>query len=107
MARRFVREFVYQFPLIHPTVGMLGNTTFALGSVLFFFPSLQRPALWLFIVGSFGMLLGSLGEAFVRYERHKRGLGTGSASETDGLPTPIRDVLGTQLTAPPLGGRAG
>lgn len=26
---------------------------------------------WLFIVGSFGMLIGSLGEAVVRYERHR------------------------------------
>ena len=96
MARPLVRMLVYEFPLIHLTVSMLGNTTFAIGSVLFFFHSLQRAGLWLFIIGSFGMLLGSLGEAFVRYERHKRSRGTESASETTSSRYRDRAVLGAR-----------
>ncbi len=94
MPRRLVRMLVYEFPLIHLTVSMLGNTTFAVGSILFFFQSSKQAGLWLFIIGSFGMLLGSLGEAFVRHERHKRSRGTGSASETTSSRNRARAVLG-------------
>lgn len=81
---RYGREFVHEFPLVHLVIGMCGNITFVLGSVFFFFPSLEKPALWLFICGSCGMLLGSLGEVLVRYARRRRAFGTGTASEPTG-----------------------
>ena len=84
MASRPVRELVYEFPLVHLVTGLFGNITFVLGSILFFFPDSHKAGLWLFIFGSSGMLLGSLGEVLVRYERRRRGLGTGSASEPTG-----------------------
>lgn len=71
MTDRLEREFVEDFPLIHLVIGGFGNTTFLTGSVLFLFPSLEPIALWLFVVGSFGMLVGTLGEAFVRHRRRR------------------------------------
>lgn len=61
------------FPWIHLGIGIFGNVTFIVGSVFFLFPGLQAAGIWLFIFGTFGMLLGSLGEVLVRYERHVQG----------------------------------
>ena len=70
-------RFLSAFPMIHLSIGLFGNTTFVVGSVLFLFDSLQRPATWLFIFGSLGMLLGSIGEVLVRYERRRLGEAAG------------------------------
>lgn len=67
-----LRDFVDDFPVIHLIIGGVGNATFLVGSAFFLVPSLETAALWLFVVGSFGMLVGSLGEAFVRYRRKRR-----------------------------------
>jgi hypothetical protein len=72
MAARAVQVFVHDFPEIHLGIGLFGNTMFFVGSVCFLFPPLETLALWLFVVGSFGMLVGSLGQAFVRRERRRR-----------------------------------
>jgi hypothetical protein len=53
-------------------IGLFGNTTFVVGSVLFLEPSRQGIGIWLFIVGSTGMLLGSVGELLGRVERIRR-----------------------------------
>ena len=55
-------------PWIHTAIGLFGNASFFVGSVFFLFESLQRPGVWLFIVGSAGMLLDSLGSAIARLE---------------------------------------
>ncbi|PPS90689.1 YrhK family protein [Streptomyces sp. MH60] len=72
MKARLERYLLQDFPFLHLIIGGFGNTTFLVGSVCFLFPSLEKIALWLFVVGSLGMLVGTAGEAFVRHERKSR-----------------------------------
>ncbi|WMI62058.1 YrhK family protein (plasmid) [Streptomyces rochei] len=72
MLTRLERYLLQDFPFLHLVIGGFGNTTFLVGSVFFLFPSLERIALWLFVLGSLGMLVGTIGEAFVRHERRSR-----------------------------------
>ncbi|WP_030377282.1 MULTISPECIES: YrhK family protein [unclassified Streptomyces] len=72
MLPRLERYLLQDFPFIHLVIGGIGNTTFLIGSVFFLFPSLERVALWLFVVGSLGMFVGTLGEVFVRHARKSR-----------------------------------
>ncbi|MEU3240935.1 YrhK family protein [Streptomyces anthocyanicus] len=69
---RLERYLLQDFPFIHLIIGGFGNTAFLVGSVCFLFPSLERIALWLFVLGSLGMFVGSLGEVFVRHARKSR-----------------------------------
>lgn len=68
-----VRRFVHQYPLVHLGIGLFGNSTFFVGSVLFFWTRTEPIGVWLFVLGSLGMLVGSIGEALIRYERHHPG----------------------------------
>lgn len=61
-------RFVNDYPWIHTVLGLVGNTAFLVGSVLFLFRATETAAIWLFITGASGMLLGSLGSAIVTYE---------------------------------------
>lgn len=58
-----IRKLVHNYEYIHIGIGLLGNVQFFLGSVLFLerFSEYQHVGVWLFIVGSFMMLIGSLG----------------------------------------------
>lgn len=67
-----LRAFLRDYEWIHIGVGLFGNFLFFVGSVFFLWASWQTAGVWLFIVGSFAMLLGSLGEALVRWERRLR-----------------------------------
>ena len=70
-----VREFVTEFQWIHDAVGNFGNLCFVVGSVFFLWNSLKIWGVWLFIFGSFGMMVGSMGATLVRWEhriRHDR-----------------------------------
>lgn len=62
---------VCDYEWIHICLGLIGNLAFVVGSFLFFWESTKQWALWLFVIGSIGMLIGSMGSAFVKYE-HKR-----------------------------------
>lgn len=53
--------FVFRFPVAHLGIGILGNALFLVGTVLFLTGD-QDVGVWLFLVGSIGMFLGSLGE---------------------------------------------
>ncbi|HAD47158.1 MAG TPA: hypothetical protein DIU19_03570 [Alcanivorax sp.] len=75
------RAFVHQYQWFHLAMGLLGNTTFVVGSVFFLWESLKPAGVWLFIIGSVGMLLGSIGAAIVTYERAK-GRAPGDVQET-------------------------
>ena len=59
-----LQTLVREFPYIHKGIGLVGNTCFFVGSVLFFkmFRDYYTFAVWLFVIGSFGMLLGTVGE---------------------------------------------
>lgn len=65
-------EFLSDFPWIHLGIGIIGNISFVAGSIMFFYDSLKTPALWLFTIGSSGMLIASLGQLFVKIEEHRR-----------------------------------
>ena len=57
-----IATFVWRFPQVHLGIGILGNALFITGSVLFMLKQ-QNVGTWFFVIGSSGMLLGSLGEA--------------------------------------------
>ncbi len=71
--RRWIGTALRDFPWVHLGLGLMGNTLFVVGSVLFFWESVMTLAIWLFVLGSLGMLLGSVGELLVRVERRRRG----------------------------------
>jgi hypothetical protein len=66
-----VQEIVRDYEWFHTMVGIVGNISFFAGSILFLFEATKRAGLWLFVVGSFGMLLGSVGAALVRRVRRR------------------------------------
>jgi len=72
MNRAELRRVSTEFRWLHQAIGVVGGLTFFLGSVLFLYDGvLQRVAVWLFIVGSAGMLVGNVGNALITYERHE------------------------------------
>lgn len=64
-----LRTLVREYKWIHMGLGLLGNLAFVIGSVMFLYESLKQTGTWLFIVGSAGMLIGSLGNALIQWER--------------------------------------
>ncbi|MEX1080754.1 MAG: YrhK family protein [Halofilum sp. (in: g-proteobacteria)] len=67
-----VGQLITEFRWVHTGLGLIGNLSFFVGSICFLWDGLVKDVgVWLFIVGAFGMLLGSLGEAVVKYERHR------------------------------------
>lgn len=64
---RFFKTLVQDYGWIHLSIGLLGNGLFFMGSILFL-PQLEQHqtlGVWLFIIGSFFMLIGSLGRVLV------------------------------------------
>ncbi|MEE2951130.1 MAG: YrhK family protein [Pseudomonadota bacterium] len=59
-----IQTLVRDFGWIHLGIGLFGNFCFVVGSILFFktFEAWYTVAVWLFVVGSSGMFVGSLGE---------------------------------------------
>ena len=70
---RWIGTALRDFPWVHLGMALFGNALFVAGSVMFFSDSVKTLAIWLFVVGSFGMLLGSVGELLVRIEKRRRG----------------------------------
>jgi len=64
-----VREFVCHFEWIHPGLGILGNVAFFVGSIFFLWESTKTAGVWLFIMGSLGMLIASVGSTIVKAEQ--------------------------------------
>ncbi|MEJ2060651.1 MAG: YrhK family protein [Gammaproteobacteria bacterium] len=69
---RLFSAFLRDFPWIHIALGLTGNLAFLIGSVFFLWTSLERAGVWLFIIGSGGMFIGSIGSAVVRWEERQR-----------------------------------
>ena len=62
-----IKTLVQDYGWIHLSLGLFGNAAFFVGSILFL-PSLEpwkTLGVWLFIVGAFFMLVGSLGRLLV------------------------------------------
>lgn len=57
---------VRDYQWVHLTLGLIGNVCFVVGSVFFLYETLKTAGVWLFIVGSGGMLIGAIGSALVR-----------------------------------------
>lgn len=72
VANDAVEELVQDYEWFHTMLGILGNVLFFVGSVMFLFESARTVGVWLFIVGSFGMAVGSVGAALVRRARRRR-----------------------------------
>ena len=60
-----MKTLIRDYPYIHLGLGLIGNTMFLIGSVLFFkrFDDFYNLAVWLFVMGSAGMLIGAIGKA--------------------------------------------
>ncbi len=63
-----LRRIAEDYPWIHAGLGLAGNTTFFVGSIFFLFTGLRVAGTWLFILGSFGMLVDTVGEILLRLE---------------------------------------
>ena len=61
-----LRALARNFSWVHLGLGLFGNVTFVVGSVLFLWESTKLAGTVLFIVGSTGMLIGSVGRALVK-----------------------------------------
>lgn len=66
-----LRRLINEFRWVHTGVGLIGNTSFFVGSIFFFWEATKTAGIWLFVVGAFGMMVGSVGELLVRYERRE------------------------------------
>lgn len=63
-----IRTLVRDFGWIHTGIGVIGNTGFFAGSILFLpaFDRWKTTGVWLFVVGSFLMLIGAVGNLLVK-----------------------------------------
>jgi hypothetical protein len=76
-----VRTLVGKYGHIYTIVGITGNVLFVVGSILFFkeFDRFYTFGVWMFVLGSFCMLIGTLGTALGRlYERGEEKSATNS-----------------------------
>jgi hypothetical protein len=63
--QKIIQDFVRERKWIHVSLGLVGNVCFFVGSILFLSETLQPIGTWLFIVGSAGMLIDSIGNAIL------------------------------------------
>ena len=59
---------------IHICLGLFGNLLFFVGSIFFLWESWKTVGVWLFIIGSFLMLVGSIGSGLTQYIQRKKEL---------------------------------
>ncbi|NLG46786.1 YrhK family protein [Gordonia sp. (in: high G+C Gram-positive bacteria)] len=60
------------FPWFHRWIGLIGNTGFVIGSILFLVPGLVYSGTWIFVLASTGMMIDSAGEKILRREEERR-----------------------------------
>jgi hypothetical protein len=65
--QQILKVLVHDYGWIHLSIGLLGNAAFFVGSILFLpqFEPYKVTGVWLFIIGSLGMLIGSIGQILV------------------------------------------
>jgi len=65
---RLARNYAW----IHTWLGIVGNACFFAGSIMFLYKGdIETAGIWLFILGSGGMLIGSLGQAVTHLAKDK------------------------------------
>ena len=73
--KSLLKTVVQDYGWIHTAIGAIGNFIFFIGSILFLpsFKSMLVVGVWLFITGSLLMMMGAIGEIFVKiYEGEER-----------------------------------
>ncbi len=69
---RALRKLFHDYEWVHTILGIIGNTSFLVGSILFFWKQTKETGVWLFVFGASGMLIASIGTALVKaYERER------------------------------------
>lgn len=72
MSTERFRRWGNDFGWIHQGLGVAGALSFFVGSILFLWKDpLQLIGVWLFIIGSFGMLIGNVGTFFFQLEKNE------------------------------------
>jgi hypothetical protein len=66
---RLVKEYEW----IYLCIGLVGNSTFLIGSILFLSDATKSAGTWLFVGGSALMLLGAAGSALVKIYQVEEG----------------------------------
>ena len=61
-----LQRIARDYQTISQALGMAGNAMFFVGSIFFLFEPLKTAGIWLFIIGSFGMLVDSVGGKLVK-----------------------------------------
>ncbi|MDN5850181.1 MAG: YrhK family protein [Nitrococcus sp.] len=70
MSTERFRRLVNDFGWFHQGIGVLGGLLFFIGSILFLWKDpLQLIGIYLFIVGSFGMLVGNIGSFLIQLKK--------------------------------------
>jgi hypothetical protein len=80
---RHIRRYAHDVPWVHLGVALVGNFAFVIGSLFFLSPALTRAGTWLFVVASWGLLIGVIGEILVRYEAKQRAVTTAVVVDPD------------------------
>jgi hypothetical protein len=78
---RHIRRYSRDVPWIHMGIALFGNFAFVVGSLFFLSPALTRAGTWLFVVASWGLLIGVVGEILARYEARQRAREAASATD--------------------------
>lgn len=71
---KVLKTIVRDYNWIHLGVGLFGNLCFFVGSILFLWESTKNTGVWLFIIGSAGMLVGSAGRWITSLYARKEGM---------------------------------
>jgi len=73
-----LKTLALDYRRLHLGIGIFGNLCFVVGSVLFFkrFAAWETFAVWLFVIGSAGMLVSSVGEAINASVQRRAGDGS-------------------------------
>ncbi len=73
--RKEIHRFLQEYEWVHISIGVIGNATFFVGSILFMpqYHPWMTIGVWLFITGSLLMLVGALGSGLKRIWARKYG----------------------------------
>ena len=71
--RKILKAFFDDYAWVHITLGIIGNLIFFSGSLLLLLrEELRHISIGLFVIGSFLMLIGTIGDALVHYAYQRR-----------------------------------
>jgi hypothetical protein len=77
---RYISRHAHDLPWVHLVIGLIGNLFFVVGSIMFLYPASTHLGTWFFIIASWGLLIGVLGEIAARYEMRRRAAAEAAAA---------------------------